>query len=160
MWRCGEQSLRSICWQYGGCEEIQWVKNLTLGVAPCTIVCRLHTCCTSLVIVWYIFGFLVNVDNQCLLIFNPRQHVCSIPHHCIQTLLSTSVNTDCSVLQHVCVWTLSLLKHGDECFEPASCPCLWKGKEYYPGDRVSSPCHQWWVNATFKMRSSALVVEI
>ncbi|XP_029281180.1 LOW QUALITY PROTEIN: otogelin [Cottoperca gobio] len=37
--------------------------------------------------------------------------------------------------------TTYLLKHGDECFEPASCPCLWKGKEYYPGDRVSSPCH-------------------
>lgn len=43
------------------------------------------------------------------------------------------------------MFTSSLLKHGDECFEPASCPCLWKGKEYYPGDRVSSPCHQWWV---------------
>uniref|UniRef100_A0A3B4ARR3 Uncharacterized protein n=1 Tax=Periophthalmus magnuspinnatus TaxID=409849 RepID=A0A3B4ARR3_9GOBI len=34
-----------------------------------------------------------------------------------------------------------LLKHGDECFEPPACPCLWKGKEYFPGDRVSSPCH-------------------
>ncbi|MBN3324021.1 OTOG protein, partial [Atractosteus spatula] len=34
-----------------------------------------------------------------------------------------------------------LLKHGDECFEPAACPCLWKGKEYYPGDKVMSPCH-------------------
>ncbi|KAI4881043.1 hypothetical protein NFI96_008514 [Prochilodus magdalenae] len=35
-----------------------------------------------------------------------------------------------------------MLKYGDECFEPLSCPCLWKGKEYYPGDKVSSPCHQ------------------
>ncbi len=42
-----------------------------------------------------------------------------------------------------CVY-FRLLKHGDECFEPHACPCLWKGKEYYPGDRVSSPCHQWW----------------
>lgn len=42
----------------------------------------------------------------------------------------------------------SLLKHGDECFEPASCPCLWKGKEFYPGDMVSSPCHQWWALCT------------
>ncbi|MGH0122627.1 UNVERIFIED_CONTAM: hypothetical protein FKN15_029056 [Acipenser sinensis] len=33
------------------------------------------------------------------------------------------------------------LKHGDECFEPIACPCLWKGKEYYPGDKVTSPCH-------------------
>ncbi|CAG5849011.1 unnamed protein product [Menidia menidia] len=36
----------------------------------------------------------------------------------------------------------NLLKHGDECFEPEACPCLWKGKEYFPGDRVSSPCYQ------------------
>lgn len=42
-----------------------------------------------------------------------------------------------------CVY-FRLLKHGDECFETHACPCLWKGKEYYPGDRVSSPCHQWW----------------
>ncbi|XP_068171850.1 otogelin [Antennarius striatus] len=41
-----------------------------------------------------------------------------------------------------CACPPGLLKHGDECFEPDSCPCLWKGKEYYPGDRVSTPCHQ------------------
>ncbi|XP_061606093.1 otogelin isoform X2 [Phyllopteryx taeniolatus] len=41
-----------------------------------------------------------------------------------------------------CSCPSGLLKHGDECLEPEACPCLWKGKEYYPGDKVSSPCHQ------------------
>ncbi|CAH2325671.1 otogelin [Pelobates cultripes] len=35
----------------------------------------------------------------------------------------------------------SLVKHGDECFEPSACPCSWKAKEYYPGDIVNSSCH-------------------
>ena len=42
-----------------------------------------------------------------------------------------------------CLFVSRMLKHGDECFEPDACPCLWKGKEYYPGDRVISPCYQW-----------------
>ncbi|EHB10913.1 Otogelin [Heterocephalus glaber] len=35
----------------------------------------------------------------------------------------------------------SLLRHGDACFLPEECPCTWKGKEYFPGDQVTSPCH-------------------
>ncbi|XP_051885648.1 otogelin-like [Pristis pectinata] len=34
-----------------------------------------------------------------------------------------------------------LVKHEDECFKPEECPCLWKGKEYFPGDVVKSPCY-------------------
>ncbi|XP_041636331.1 otogelin [Cheilinus undulatus] len=64
---------------------------------------------------------------------------------CERTCESYLLNLTCSAHEPCvpgCTCTPGLLKHGDECFEPASCPCLWKGKEYYPGDRVSSPCHQ------------------
>ncbi|XP_030582086.1 otogelin [Archocentrus centrarchus] len=64
---------------------------------------------------------------------------------CERTCESYLLNLTCSVHEPClagCVCPPGLLKHGDECFEPAACPCLWKGKEYYPGDRVSSPCYQ------------------
>nr|XP_055062769.1 otogelin isoform X3 [Misgurnus anguillicaudatus] len=64
---------------------------------------------------------------------------------CEQTCESFLLNLTCSAHEPCvpgCVCPAGLLKHGDECFEPQSCPCLWKGKEYYPGDKVSSPCHQ------------------
>ncbi|XP_075934670.1 otogelin [Anarhichas minor] len=64
---------------------------------------------------------------------------------CERTCESFLLNLTCSSHEPCvagCTCPPGLLKHGDECFEPASCPCLWKGKEYYPGDRVSSPCHQ------------------
>ncbi|KAG1943166.1 otogelin-like protein [Pimephales promelas] len=64
---------------------------------------------------------------------------------CEQTCESYLLNLTCSTHEPCvpgCVCPAGLLKHGDECFEPRECPCLWKGKEYYPGDRVSSPCHQ------------------
>uniref|UniRef100_A0A673LF66 Otogelin-like n=1 Tax=Sinocyclocheilus rhinocerous TaxID=307959 RepID=A0A673LF66_9TELE len=64
---------------------------------------------------------------------------------CEQTCESYLLNLTCSTREPCvpgCVCPAGLLKHGDECFEPHACPCLWKGKEYYPGDRVSSPCHQ------------------
>ncbi|XP_076003159.1 otogelin [Genypterus blacodes] len=64
---------------------------------------------------------------------------------CGGTCESYLLNLTCSAHEPCvpgCVCPAGLLKHGDECFLPASCPCLWKGKEYYPGDRVSSPCHQ------------------
>uniref|UniRef100_A0A8C4NSL9 Otogelin n=1 Tax=Dicentrarchus labrax TaxID=13489 RepID=A0A8C4NSL9_DICLA len=64
---------------------------------------------------------------------------------CERTCESYLLNLTCSTHEPCvagCTCPPGLLKHGDECFEPASCPCLWKGKEYYPGDRVSSPCHQ------------------
>uniref|UniRef100_A0A8D3DY97 Otogelin n=1 Tax=Scophthalmus maximus TaxID=52904 RepID=A0A8D3DY97_SCOMX len=63
---------------------------------------------------------------------------------CERTCESHLLNLTCSTHEPCvagCSCPPGLLKHGDECFEPASCPCLWKGKEYYPGDRVSSPCH-------------------
>ncbi|KAM7405723.1 hypothetical protein PAMP_000150 [Pampus punctatissimus] len=64
---------------------------------------------------------------------------------CERTCESYLLNLTCSTHEPCvagCACPPGLLKHGDECFEPAACPCLWKGKEYYPGDRVSSPCHQ------------------
>uniref|UniRef100_A0A3Q3BGT7 Otogelin n=1 Tax=Kryptolebias marmoratus TaxID=37003 RepID=A0A3Q3BGT7_KRYMA len=64
---------------------------------------------------------------------------------CERTCESYLLNITCSVHEPCvsgCACPPGLLKHGDECFEPAACPCLWKGKEYFPGDRVSSPCYQ------------------
>ncbi|ELW70757.1 Otogelin [Tupaia chinensis] len=40
-----------------------------------------------------------------------------------------------------CACPQGLLRHGDACFLPEECPCTWKGKEYFPGDQVMSPCH-------------------
>ncbi|XP_021257438.1 otogelin isoform X4 [Numida meleagris] len=40
-----------------------------------------------------------------------------------------------------CVCPSGLVKHGDVCLETDECPCLWKGKEYFPGDKVISSCH-------------------
>ncbi|KAM6308955.1 otogelin [Aegotheles albertisi] len=40
-----------------------------------------------------------------------------------------------------CVCPLGLVKHGDVCLEADECPCSWKGKEYFPGDKVVSSCH-------------------
>ncbi|XP_026234418.1 otogelin [Anabas testudineus] len=64
---------------------------------------------------------------------------------CERTCESYLLNLTCSTHEPCvagCTCPAGLLKHGDECFEPAACPCLWKGKEYFPGDRVSSPCHE------------------
>ncbi|XP_014817737.1 PREDICTED: otogelin [Calidris pugnax] len=40
-----------------------------------------------------------------------------------------------------CVCPLGLVKHGDVCLDADECPCSWKGKEYFPGDKVISSCH-------------------
>ncbi|KAJ3592886.1 hypothetical protein NHX12_005224, partial [Muraenolepis orangiensis] len=64
---------------------------------------------------------------------------------CEQTCQSSLLNLTCSAHEPCvagCTCPPGFLRHGDECFQPESCPCLWKGKEYYPGDKVSSPCHQ------------------
>ncbi|XP_061590678.1 otogelin [Cololabis saira] len=64
---------------------------------------------------------------------------------CERTCESYLLNITCSTHEPCvagCTCPPGLLKHGDECFEPAACPCLWKGKEYFPGDRVSSSCYQ------------------
>ncbi|MEQ2294988.1 hypothetical protein AMECASPLE_009491 [Ameca splendens] len=64
---------------------------------------------------------------------------------CERTCESFLLNITCSAHEPCvsgCACPPGLLKHGDECFEPDSCPCLWKGKEYFPGDRVSSSCYQ------------------
>ncbi|XP_054587778.2 otogelin [Nothobranchius furzeri] len=64
---------------------------------------------------------------------------------CERTCESYLLNITCSAHEPCvsgCACPPGLLKHGDECFEPAACPCLWKGKEYFPGDRVSSLCYQ------------------
>ncbi|NWV58631.1 OTOG protein, partial [Malurus elegans] len=40
-----------------------------------------------------------------------------------------------------CVCPPGLVKHGDICLNADECPCSWKGKEYFPGDKVISSCH-------------------
>ncbi|XP_062974484.1 otogelin [Elgaria multicarinata webbii] len=40
-----------------------------------------------------------------------------------------------------CMCPHGLVKHGDACFKSDECPCTWKGKEYFPGDKVISSCH-------------------
>ncbi|KPP69837.1 otogelin-like [Scleropages formosus] len=63
---------------------------------------------------------------------------------CEHTCESYLLNLTCSAHEPCvsgCVCPPGLLRHGDECFEPETCPCVWKGKEYYPGDKVTSPCH-------------------
>ncbi|KAM7035083.1 otogelin isoform 2-T7 [Acridotheres tristis] len=40
-----------------------------------------------------------------------------------------------------CVCPAGLVKHGDVCLDADECPCSWKGKEYFPGDKVISSCH-------------------
>ncbi|KFW89173.1 Otogelin, partial [Phalacrocorax carbo] len=40
-----------------------------------------------------------------------------------------------------CVCPPGLVKHGDVCLQANECPCSWKGKEYFPGDKVISSCH-------------------
>ncbi|XP_009875122.1 PREDICTED: otogelin, partial [Apaloderma vittatum] len=41
-----------------------------------------------------------------------------------------------------CVCPPGLVKHGDVCLDADECPCSWKGKEYFPGDKVISSCHK------------------
>ncbi|KAJ8340067.1 hypothetical protein SKAU_G00347000 [Synaphobranchus kaupii] len=63
---------------------------------------------------------------------------------CEQTCESHLLNLTCSAHEPCipgCACPPGLLKHGDECFQPEACPCFWKGKEYYPGDKVTSACH-------------------
>ncbi|XP_037377874.1 otogelin [Talpa occidentalis] len=74
---------------------------------------------------------------------------CSDPHAdpelsrertCEQQLLNLSVPARGPCLSG-CACPQGLLRHGDACFLPEECPCTWKGKEYFPGDQVMSPCH-------------------
>ncbi|KAM6158513.1 otogelin [Rhynchocyon petersi] len=59
---------------------------------------------------------------------------------CEQQLLNLSVPARGPCLSG-CACPKGLLRHGDACFLPEECPCTWKGKEYFPGDQVLSPCH-------------------
>eukprot|EP00071_Canis_lupus_P030061 XP_022263618.1 otogelin isoform X6 [Canis lupus familiaris] len=59
---------------------------------------------------------------------------------CEQQLLNLSVPAHGPCLSG-CACPQGLLRHGDACFLPEDCPCTWKGKEYFPGDQVMSPCH-------------------
>ncbi|XP_037696228.1 otogelin isoform X3 [Choloepus didactylus] len=58
---------------------------------------------------------------------------------CEQQLLNLSVPARGPCLSG-CACPQGLLRHGDACFLPEECPCTWKGKEYFPGDQVMSPC--------------------
>uniref|UniRef100_A0A8W4FF44 Otogelin n=1 Tax=Sus scrofa TaxID=9823 RepID=A0A8W4FF44_PIG len=59
---------------------------------------------------------------------------------CEQQLLNLSVPARGPCLSG-CACPQGLLRHEDACFLPEECPCTWKGKEYFPGDQVMSPCH-------------------
>ncbi|XP_012412723.1 otogelin [Trichechus manatus latirostris] len=59
---------------------------------------------------------------------------------CEQQLLNLSVPARGPCLSG-CACPQGYLRHGDACFLPEECPCTWKGKEYFPGDLVMSPCH-------------------
>uniref|UniRef100_A0A8C6RKH3 Otogelin n=1 Tax=Nannospalax galili TaxID=1026970 RepID=A0A8C6RKH3_NANGA len=59
---------------------------------------------------------------------------------CEQQLLNLSLPARGPCLSG-CACPQGLLRHGDACFPPEECPCTWKGKEYFPGDQVVSPCH-------------------
>ncbi|XP_062919170.1 otogelin-like protein [Mobula hypostoma] len=63
---------------------------------------------------------------------------------CRETCGNLLLNTPCPESMPClsgCVCPSGLVKHEDECFKPEECPCLWKGKEYFPGDVVKSPCY-------------------
>ncbi|XP_039200580.1 otogelin isoform X3 [Crotalus tigris] len=59
---------------------------------------------------------------------------------CENQLLNISVSTQLSCFSG-CTCPTGLFKYGDMCFKPNECPCSWKGKEYFPGDKVISSCH-------------------
>ncbi|KAM3850931.1 otogelin [Vipera latastei] len=59
---------------------------------------------------------------------------------CENQLLNISMSTQLSCFSG-CMCPTGLFKYGDMCFKPNECPCTWKGKEYFPGDKVISSCH-------------------
>ncbi|XP_077177718.1 otogelin isoform X2 [Paroedura picta] len=59
---------------------------------------------------------------------------------CENQLLNLTVSTQQPCFSG-CMCLQGLVKHGDACFKPDECPCSWKGKEYFPGDKVVSSCH-------------------
>ncbi|XP_078077506.1 otogelin [Mustelus asterias] len=68
----------------------------------------------------------------------------SVGAGCRDTCENLLLNISCPEsmpCQSGCVCPSGLMKHEDECFKPNECPCLWKGKEYFPGDIVRSPCY-------------------
>ncbi|XP_021575161.1 otogelin [Carlito syrichta] len=94
----------------------------------------------------------MNCDSRAPAVACPAGQVfvnCSDPHMdpelsrertCEQQLLNLSVPARGPCLSG-CACPQGLLRHGDACFLPEECPCTWKGKEYFPGDQVMSPCH-------------------
>ncbi|KAI1232574.1 Otogelin, partial [Lamprotornis superbus] len=59
-----------------------------------------------------------------------------------------------------CVCPAGLVKHGDMCLDADECPCSWKGKEYFPGDKVISSCHTWLWLGTSSTRLSIITENI
>nr|XP_006134664.1 otogelin [Pelodiscus sinensis] len=72
---------------------------------------------------------------------NPRANMeLSRERTCENQLLNLTFSAHLPCLSG-CVCPQGLVKHGDTCFEPGECPCSWKGKEYFPGDKVISSCY-------------------
>ncbi|XP_078243433.1 otogelin [Pogona vitticeps] len=73
---------------------------------------------------------------------------CSNPHTmelgrertCENELLNLTLSSHLACFSG-CTCPHGLVKHSGECFKPEECPCSWKGKEYFPGDKVISSCH-------------------
>ncbi|XP_054825974.1 otogelin [Eublepharis macularius] len=71
---------------------------------------------------------------------NPQTMELGRERTCENQLLNLSIFTHLPCFSG-CICPQGLVKHGDTCFKPDECPCSWKGKEYFPGDKVVSSCH-------------------
>uniref|UniRef100_A0A8C3JAI1 Otogelin n=1 Tax=Calidris pygmaea TaxID=425635 RepID=A0A8C3JAI1_9CHAR len=96
--------------------------------------------------------------GKCLSIFLPPAHSCPVgqiyincsnpqvdpelsrERTCENQLLNLTFSAHLPCVSG-CVCPLGLVKHGDVCLDADECPCSWKGKEYFPGDKVISSCH-------------------
>ncbi|NXT09454.1 OTOG protein, partial [Prunella fulvescens] len=94
----------------------------------------------------------MNCDNNIIAHSCPVGQIyinCSNPHvdpelsrerTCENQLLNLTLSAHLPCVSG-CVCPPGLVKHGDMCLDADECPCSWKGKEYFPGDKVISSCH-------------------
>ncbi|XP_061466225.1 otogelin isoform X9 [Rhineura floridana] len=71
---------------------------------------------------------------------NPQTMELGRERTCENQLLNLTVSAHLPCFSG-CMCPHGLVKHGDACFKLDECPCSWKGKEYFPGDKVISSCH-------------------
>ncbi|XP_053101565.1 otogelin [Hemicordylus capensis] len=71
---------------------------------------------------------------------NPKMMQLGKERTCENQLLNLTISAHLPCFSG-CMCPPGLVKHGDACFKPDECPCSWKGKEYFPGEKVISSCH-------------------